>query len=1214
MRKAGLLLARTGIIIAVLFSTCASVLVPGLLPPSTTNLLASDSPPADDVTSTDPSVSSIQIGLTGSIETAVVVADLGDDGQKEVLLGTSKGLYIIAPETRETYIIGQGMQERSQGVLRRFIPTPGSVSDIMLLPDITDDGQGEVVVAVDDTYFPNIRCYDSASGDKLWHFAPKQEVFLDNILWTEQQTRTFDIAAIEDINSDGYPDLAATSGYCLYALDGRTGEMLWKIEAENNLWRISPLPDLDGDSVNDLAVGAQSGFMYVISATGEVLWQDRISQKCTVLDEKGNEWAEIDRSVWDIVPISMEGVNKAVVSSEDGQVRLVDLSGGSRDWETAVVTYTESMLLKYYEGKQKLPSGPGDDNFFNIELSLVDDVNEDGTQDILASTYVGHGGGGKGKYGMKTSGIFLMDAVSGTILWKNTGMNLESTGKVEAIAMGEGKVILLPQGKSQSQETIRVINAADGQWMESMEIASSPEGVPSSEYWAIQFTEDSFLLVSDYTDLLCLSSQAEVLWTYPRISDVFNQQGDFTGDETKDLFVWSRYVRTDQEGFGARVLYLIDGATRQKAWSYELSYQEFAANWGITGVFVTPDLNHDGKQDIAGYILPSAGNDPLGEQSRIVVFSGSDGSILLDQPVVAQTYYGAFEEIYQDPDYPAMARQKLYDYYLQKWVEEMQKAGWTALQIQSRKASFIQNELPKMIADALVWLAERKPSEIINKRILSLGIMDVPGMGEGIAFVVGTPHDIFMISPAGELLWTKTYQAWRYQDPITREIPTNVKFGGEQADLLRYRVLDDINGDGLNDLLIFVPMALVIATSTIEGGDINFQPARTIVIASREQIASVVGQMLWQITDADGDGIRDILFVKFKQRVGVFRTIISTASGETLLELGQVEGQTLVPVWEDFNGDGFREHLLFQSWDATLERPKLEVLDGRSGEAVWEFTEFKDSHLFDRIDFDDHMPAAPISDMNGDGLPELAMIKTLMNQPGAKVVIYDISTNDVLKEITVEEIDQRRTWEQRWHPGVLIREVNDLNGDGVKEIALVAMLGDEEDKKEARLVVVDMVAERVIADFRLAGYLPDIGQEDYLGVVGLSGEVYFLNMTSSLNLISPTDGSSQTSPVAIQWEGTAPGAFNQVSIDGIEVARTNDSEVALRVARGEHELTVRSLDEYGRGVYTAVNFTVAKGSSVVILAFVALGVFVGVAFVPVVFRLVTKSRRRRRRA
>jgi hypothetical protein len=161
-------------------------------------------------------------------------------------------------------------------------------------------------------------------------------------------------------------------------------------------------------------------------------------------------------------------------------------------------------------------------------------------------------------------------------------------------------------------------------------------------------------------------------------------------------------------------------------------------------------------------------------------------------------------------------------------------------------------------------------------------------------------------------------------------------------------------------------------------------------------------------------------------------------------------------------------------------------------------------------------------------------------------------------------------------------------------------------------MVVDIHHEQVLADFRILGsdfIEMDTGSE--FGMTGLGGEVYLLNVAGNLQITAPDEGSTQTSPTTVKWVGAGEGAFNQVFVDGIEVGRTNENELTIPTMQGEHELEVRSLDEYGRGVYQKVTFSVEKGPSPIIQLIIWLALFLIIALVPVVWGFIVRRQHRR---
>ncbi len=1175
-----------------------------LMPFAAGSLLAAESYAPDEV---EPSVDFVQIGLSGDIGTDIVVMDSA--GQQVVLLGTSKGLYAIC-----------------EGQLQRFIAAPGAIADITLLADVTGDGQQEAVVAIDDTCFPNIRCYDVATGDKIWQFAPKQDAFLENILWTEIETATFDVESIADANSDDHEDVVATSGYRVYLLDGETGEQVWSFDAQDNLWRVSAVPDVDGDGVEDLVVGAQAGFMYALSAAdGSVIWQKKVAEECIVFDDKGNNWGTIDRSVWDIVPVEVDDIHKVLVSCEDGKVRLINLEDGACDWEsTPLVQHSASLLYQYYRNKKKLPTSPGDANFFNLRLLLVEDVNDDHVSDVLVSTYTGQRGGNG--VSSLNSGLFMIDTDSGETIWEDMGVALERVARIETASLDGQQLILLPQAKSGATVDVQLAAVEDNETVGTLQVVSAATYGDSS-CWTKAYAEDCFVVVSNEEDLLCVSSVGEVLWHYPRVGDVAVEKGEFTGDDTVDLLIWSKQQLSQWGKFGARVLYVVDGGTRSKAWSYEMPYEDLDDVEGITNILIGPDLNGDGKQDIVGYVQPRS-EGQYGEGFRILAFSGSDGSVLLDQPVVVETYYGMYDQLYQARDSSPQDFEALVNATLQKRVHDAYYDVYPGLDDRTYLKGLVDDfvsqvltlggeydpgwlEDPNWLNSLGQYLDSARDSRRINKKIVSLDTISLQGET---GVVVGCPQDVFIISSVGELMWTKTYMYnwWVYEDPFLRVQPDAFDLAVEGD--TQHRLVGDLNGDDIGDLLTFNWGSIHTRVSVWQGGKLEFTTGAVearVIFDSTSGSGTDPGQVTL-VDDIDGDTISEVSFPRHFQDGSTVWTVVSPVTGDVLME-GQAQlgggEQSLDLSCADFNGDGYADHLLCWKWREGFEWPGVEVISGHDGSALWQFDEFREGWMFDNMGLRQVRPAAAISDVNGDGTPELALIKFLHDQPGARVAVYDVAQDELLTEIVLEEIDERVTWEHRWHPGLLIEEVGDFNADGTAELALLMLMtvdtGEtqpgEPAKKELKLMVVDIVDERVVADFQIFGAeFVDIGGNTEFGVVGFGGEFYFLDVANNLRITSPVEGDVVTSPVRITLEGVSAGTFNQIFVDNAELIRTNDNDVTLSIGRGEHELVVRSLDECGRGIYTAVTFEVKKGSAMVGVAaglLVVMGMVAGSSYI-----------------
>ena len=923
------------------------------------------------------------------------------------------------------------------------------------------------------------------------------------------------------------------------------------------------------------------------------------------------------------MPFGSRGNSSAVVSSEDGKVRLIDLTDGTIEWEVDVIEYVTSLQYEYYRQKSQKPTSPGDTNFFNIRLYLVDDISGDGIDEVLVSTHMGEG----------KSGLFMINGASGLMVWQKPGLDLGNVSRVEVASIGGERVILLPRGKSGFTDEVDVIDLENGANLRTIEIESGPESTSGNVYRVKEDGDDTFILASDYGDLLLVSAEGDVLWDYPRVTDVTVERGDFSGDAAEDFLVQSRTYPFGRRGFDSttRVLYLIDGETMEKVWTYEVSYQEYVTTGGISSIQVTPDLNGDGKQDIAGFIqIPQEKRtgEERGEDTRIILLSGKDGTILLKQPVVAGTYYGVWEELYQYPSSHERYIRQWYELELQKQLDERERdirqEGMSEADVQrrlseeeeDRRRNFEENELPKRLEELRRKLENEEENRRIDKWILSFDVVRFHTGGPvPVGFLVRTPRDMYLLNPQGEVLLTWTFEPHQYQGPFGGEagLPPGVKSGLAGGHWDRQLVLDDFNGDGGDDLVAFSNNKIYISTTDIDArtGDLDFELSLTIEVEE-----GIREQRGWLGDDLDGDGIREFFYYRHQEGRPPMLTFVSPVTGEKILEMEYDPNSATLDIGSaDFDDDGYNDTLLFRRWLEGKEGPKLEILSGRNKAVIWEYNDYREERLFRMANYQGSiMPASPVSDISGDGVTDLALIRNLTDQPGAEVILYDVINDREIKRIVLERIDPASRRDMRWHPGLLVKEITDINGDGVKELAVIVAFGNTAREKEWQLMVVDIRQEQLLADFRMLGsdFIElDTGNEFVM--TGLRGEVYILNVARNLQITAPADGSTQTSPVKVKWVGTDQGAFNQVFIDRIEVGRTNDNELILPITRGEHELEVRSLDEYGRGVYQKVTFSVEKSSSPVAQLIIWLALFLIITFVPAVWGFIVRRRHRRER-
>ena len=236
----------------------------------------------------------------------------------------------------------------------RADPGPKAIIGIQ---DITGDEVEDVIVCSQDHF---VRCFNGnadGSGDIIWEYEILSgSVFLQNA-----------IARIPDIDDDGYEDIIVGTGgddNSVIALSGYSGQQIWKHQTNEfgdggNIFQVDTKYDYNGDGLQD-----------VLAAAGNDN-ENTGPKRVYCLDGKNGD------SVW---TCALDGPVFSVIGIEDftGDGKPDVLAGTSNETETEGSFYA-------------IDGETGDDKWHFVTqassvwaLGQIDDINENGTKDIIA--------------------------------------------------------------------------------------------------------------------------------------------------------------------------------------------------------------------------------------------------------------------------------------------------------------------------------------------------------------------------------------------------------------------------------------------------------------------------------------------------------------------------------------------------------------------------------------------------------------------------------------------------------------------------------------------------------------------------------------------------------------------------------------------------------------------------------------------------------------
>jgi translation initiation factor 1 (eIF-1/SUI1) len=315
--------------------------------------------------------------LTGDwVESTAAIADLGDNGEPEVLIGSYDGsIYCL----------------NGKGDLIWTFATGDAITSSAAVADIDGDQELEIIIG---SYDGRVYCLDE-DGSQEWNYTTGGAVASS--------------AAVAHLKGDqGTEILIGSFDGKVYCLDGM-GELKWNYATGGAVTSSPAVADLDGDHRLEVIVGSYDGRVYCINQDGTLKWSfatgGAVTSSPAVADLDGDHRLEVIVGSYDgrVYCIDQDGTLKwsfatggavtsspavadldedpwleVVVGSFDKNVYCID-QDGTLKWSFATggaVTSSPAVADLDGDGSPDIVVGSDDNNLYLIELDR--DLDGDG--------------------------------------------------------------------------------------------------------------------------------------------------------------------------------------------------------------------------------------------------------------------------------------------------------------------------------------------------------------------------------------------------------------------------------------------------------------------------------------------------------------------------------------------------------------------------------------------------------------------------------------------------------------------------------------------------------------------------------------------------------------------------------------------------------------------------------------------------------------------
>jgi hypothetical protein len=460
---------------------------------------------------------------------------------------------------------------------------------------------------------------------------------------------------------------------------------------------------------------------------------------------------------------------------------------------------------------------------------------------------------------------------------------------------------------------------------------------------------------------------------------------------------------------------------------------------------------------------------------------------------------------------------------------------------------------------------------------------------------VSTQRDLFILDGAtGKNLHNWTSRPWEHgidNDNMHAFEPA------EHIHDMANMILGDINNDGIDDIVCLGNEKINVGLSKKYGKSIIFKNS-SIYSFQKEHIDN---RRVKVLDDRDGDGIKEIYFQRHRENSPPANTIFSVGKKKILLEISEHD-LALKFLDNDYNGDGILDIVQFQRWSE--QGTKLKMISGADNSIIWEYFGIKDGGGMEEFGLGFSIPVSEIGDVNGDGLPELAIVRNLVYDQGAELDIIDVKNPDEpYKQITIQKMidENNNDW---WRPGIFAEKV--YSDDNEYIIAASVILGGDDDTRKPVLYFIDILNETVTARFEIPSAGMESLGENRVMIDSAYGGAILLDTTNSLKIVNLKDGEKINSPFKLKWEKRKGYSISVIKLNKVFVKRSINDEEEIELPAGKHVISVENEDIWGKKEIVSLSVVVEKENQELIRVVIYLIIALALLIIPKILKLIKK--------